>query len=710
MAVFGSRSRKSSRRKERVEPRLTGKAARRAPVSEEPDAPRGRKAGGRSGKARRAATPSRRGKAGKRRSPLVRAAYWSVTLGLWGVIAIIAISAYTLLALPDGTLFKIPQREPGIVMLADDGEVMARRGGFLGDDVRLEELPPYVPEAVVATEDHRFYSHFGVDPIGLARAMFANLKAGGVVQGGSTLTQQLAKNLFLEPDRTIKRKLQELVLALWLEVKFTKDEILQLYLNRVYFGGGSYGIEAAAQHYFDRSARELTLAQAATLAGLLRAPARYNPIRHPRAAEDRAYVVLSRMVEEGFITAGQGQSAIDHPAEAVIRDSVPATQYIADWVADLVPELIGELTESVIVETTVDPRIQSIAERSVRRNLDEEGQKKKVGQAAMVMLDPSGAVKAMVGGRSYKKSQFNRAVQAKRQPGSSFKPFVYLAALEYGFVPEMIIQDEPVRFGDWAPENYNRKNYGPVTIRDALARSLNTVAAKLTMKVGPRAVVDTAHRLGIRSDLDPNASIALGTSEVTLLELTSAYAPFANGGYAVAPHVIRRITTRDGELLYERQGSGLGRVVEPFELGEMNAMLRTAIRDGTGKRAVIDGQDAAGKTGTTQNWRDAWFVGYTAHLVAGVWVGNDDGTPTNRATGSGLPARIWKGAMAPAHEGMPAIPLPGGPVEEAPPRRPREEPGLDIVDFLQNLFGGGSSARASPPDYGRPRFDPAQQR
>ncbi len=645
----------------------------------------------------------------KKRSWLLRSVYWSLTLAIWGVIAIGGISAYFLLALPNDTLFKIPQREPGMVLLSDDGQVLAQRGSFLGDDIRFDELPDYVPQAVMAIEDRRFFSHFGIDPLGLIRAVATNFKAGGVVQGGSTITQQLAKNLFLQPDRTMQRKIQEAILALWLEHKFTKEEIFQLYLNRVYFGGGAYGVEAAAQHYFGKSIREVSLAEAAILAGLLKAPANYNPINKPKAAEERAYTVLNSMVEEKYISAEEGQKAINSPAEVVARDYLPASYYIADWVADMVPNLVGEYTESLIVETTIDPTLQGLAEASVRKHLANEGAKQNAQQGAMVVMDASGGIKAMVGGKSYKKSQYNRAIKAQRQPGSAFKPFVYLAAMEHGFSPDSVVVDGPVRFGTWAPENYSRKYSGPVTLRTALARSLNTVAAKLTMEVGPQTVADTATRLGIKSPLTSNGSIGLGTSEVNLLELTGAYAAFANGGYEAFPFVINRILTKSGTVLYERVPAQTVQAVDARAVGEMNDMMRSAIHDGTAKRAMLDGQDAAGKTGTTQDFRDAWFIGYTAHLVGGVWVGNDDNSSTKKVSGSGLPAAIWKDVMGPAHKDLPSLPLPGAPsepVEQEPyytqPQVARYQGpsvGEGIKNFFEGLFGGGrpSGGRAAAP-------------
>jgi len=648
---------------------------------------------------------------------MLRTFYWTLTLGLWACIGVVGVLAYFMLALPNETLFKIPEREPGIVLLADDGQVIAERGSFAGDDIRYDEMPKYVPQAVMAIEDRRFFDHFGIDPIGLVRAAYTNFQAGGVVQGGSTLTQQLAKNLFLQADRTMERKIQEVVLALWLELKFTKEEILQLYLNRVYFGAGAYGIEAAAKRYFGKSVRDVTLGEAAILAGLLKAPSNYNPITKPQAAAERARVVLNAMVEEKYITPDQARQAIEKPAEVVGTTELPASYYVADWVIEMIPNLIGEYKESLVVDTSIDLKIQKQAEAVLRKQLANEGAKLGAQQGAMVVMDTSGGVKAMVGGRSYTKSQYNRAVKAKRQPGSAFKPFVYAAAMEQGFTPNSVLVDEPVRFGDWTPENYSRKYMGPVTLREALSKSLNTIAAKLAVQVGPQTVIDTAHRLGIQSELTPNASIGLGTSEVSLLELTAAYAPFANGGYRVAPFVINRIVTKGGKVLYQRLPVEDHMVIDDLVVGEMNDMLRSVIVEGTGKRAALSGQDAAGKTGTSQNFRDAWFVGYTPHLIAGVWIGNDDNSPTKKASGSGLPVTIWQEVMAPAHKGLPALPLPGETVvaDTAPPTYdenyatpqnptyarhgsgPLEEVGNSIANFFGGLFGGGRRAAPPPP-------------
>jgi len=671
------RKRRKKTRSKRVEPRLTVRRdAGRVPSARKP------------GKRRR-------------RSLVMRLLGWSMALAMTGVLMAVAATAYTYVNLESQGLFQIPKREPGIMILAADGQIVAERGSFFGDAVRIDELPSYVPEAIIAIEDRRFYSHFGIDPIGLMRAVIANIKAGHTVQGGSTLTQQLAKNLFLKPERTLKRKFQEAVLALWLEHKFTKDEILQLYVNRVYFGGHGDGIDKAAQAFFGKSARDVTLHEAAILAAVLKAPTTYNPVHHPDRANARAKDVLNAMVDVGFITQKQAMQAENSPTGVRAADHRPANQYIVDWVSEQLPDLIGKFGTSIVVETTIDRSLQTVAEKTVERVLDEEGQKRRVGQGAAVVLDVNGAVKAMVGGRSYLKSQYNRAVRSKRQPGSAFKPFVYVTAIEQGMTPETMMVDEPVTFGGWSPDNYAGKYMGPVTLRTALAHSLNSVAAKLAVKVGPANVIATAHRMGITSQLQDNASIALGTSEVSLLELTAAYAPFANDGHTVIPYVITRVSTRDGRILYERHGDGFGVTLTDYDVGAMNDMLRTVVEKGTGRHARLPPQDVAGKTGTSQDYRDAWFVGYSSYYVAGVWVGNDDNSPTNRVTGGSLPAEIWHDIMAAAHQNLPPKPLPGN-WQQTPYASYQQDGGNGIFGMLQNMFGTGQQASVEPPSVTQP--------
>lgn len=585
--------------------------------------------------------------------------YWTMFLALWGAIGVGGILIYFAAELPQISEISIPERAPNVQILARDGTLIANRGETGGETVRLEHLPPYLPQAVMAIEDRRFLSHFGIDPLGLARAMVSNYRAGRVVQGGSTLTQQLAKILFLSPERTLRRKIQEAVLALWLEQKFTKAEIMEMYLNRVYLGAGATGVDAAARTYFHKSARYLTLSEAAIIAGLLKAPSRLAPNRNLKGAQDRARLVLGAMLEEGYITASEREYAITNAATAKSRHLAGAENYAADWLFDRVKGFLGKIEQDVVVETTIDMRLQKLAESALRTGLDRDGKTYGVEQGAIISIDPTGAVRALVGGYDYGKSQFNRAVDAHRQPGSSFKPFVYLAALEIGLTPDTVRIDGPVEIQGWTPQNYNKKYRGPVTLEQALNYSLNTVAARLADEVGIERVAEVANRLGINSNLQLIPSLALGTSETTPLEMTSAYVPFSNGGFSVIEHAIERISTSDGKVIYERQPSGLLPVVTPYALGLLNSMMENTLLIGTGKRARLADRPAGGKTGTSQDFRDAWFIGYTANLVTGIWLGNDDNSPTKRASGGNLPATIWHDYMMPAHEGMAAAPLPG---------------------------------------------------
>ncbi|BAM93087.1 penicillin-binding protein PbpC/MrcB-like protein [Bradyrhizobium oligotrophicum S58] len=587
-----------------------------------------------------------------------RMVYWAVVCGLWGVIALVGVVIWAGAHLPPIQSLEIPKRPPTIEITGFDGSILAQRGEMAGANIALKDLPPYLPKAFIAIEDRRFYQHFGIDPIGIARALVANVLHRGVSQGGSTLTQQLAKNLFLTQERTLARKLQEAELALWLERKYSKREILELYLNRVYFGSGAYGVEAAAQRYFGKSARQVTVGEAAMLAGLVKSPSRLAPNRNPEGAAKRAQTVLAAMADAKFITEAQAQAQIAHPSVAVKPAGAGTVNYVADWIGEVLDDLVGQVEESIVVETTIDPKLQSVAEAAIIDELAAKSVKFNVSQGALVAMTPDGAVRAMVGGRNYADSQFNRAVTAKRQPGSAFKPFVYLTAIEQGLTPETVRQDAPLDLKGWKPENYTREYFGPVTLTQALAMSLNTVAVRVGLEVGPKNVVRTAHRLGIASRLDPNPSIALGTSEVSMIELVGAYAPFSNGGLSVSPHVVTRIKTLDGKLLYMRQAEQPAQVIEPRNAAMMNQMMQETLVSGTAKKAEIPGWVAAGKTGTSQDFRDAWFIGYTAHLVTGVWLGNDDNSPTKKATGGGLPVEVWTRFMRAAHQGVPVASLP----------------------------------------------------
>jgi penicillin-binding protein 1A len=583
--------------------------------------------------------------------------YWCIVLGIWGAMGVGGLVLYYGARMPSAESWSIPERPPNVKILAVNGDNIANRGTTGGEALSLENMSPYIPQAVIAIEDRRFYSHFGVDPLGLARAMLTNVTTGRMVQGGSTLTQQLAKNLFLSPERTLERKVQEVLLAFWLEQKYSKDQILAMYLNRVFFGSNAYGVEAASRRYFNKSARDVNLGEAALLAGLLKAPSRLSPARDPKAAEERAQVVLGAMREEGFVTDSEIKTAMSQTPTKAKSYWSGAEHYVADMVMDQLPGMIGEVKEDLIVDTTIDLNLEKKAEEAISATLDADGKKLDASQAALVSIDGTGAIRALVGGKDYAESQFDRASKAKRQPGSAFKPFVYAAALEIGRTPMSIRNDGPVRIGNWTPENYDQKYRGEVTLADALANSLNTIAAQLVMEVGPQNVVKVAHRLGIDSQMQANASIALGTSEVSLVELTSAYAPFMNGGFKATPHVIRRISKADGTVLYENTYDNPPRVLDPAIVSEMNQMMVRVLTNGTGKKAQLKGWEAAGKTGTTQSFRDALFVGYTSNLTTGVWFGNDDGKSMKKVTGGGLPAKAWHDFMVTAHEGLSPSPL-----------------------------------------------------
>jgi penicillin-binding protein 1A len=599
--------------------------------------------------------------------------------------------------LPDTTDLFRNTKTPEVIILARDGRALSRTGGA-GGIVAVEELPPHLPQAVLATEDRRFYRHFGMDVIGFARAVVTNFRAGRVVQGGSTITQQLAKNLWLTPERTITRKLKELMLAVWLEARLEKREILTLYLNRVYLGAGSYGVEAASQRYFGKSARRVTLSEAALLAGLLKAPSRYAPTNDFGLARRRAGEVLENMVEAGYLTQAKANAAKRAPLRLAKSTALASggSGYFVDWIETQIPHFVGRVDDGIIVETTLDLNAQSAAERALARALDRHGKARRVSQGAVIAFATDGSVRAMTGGRSYKASQFNRTLQARRQPGSAFKTIVYLAGLEQGLRPDSRIKDAPINVDGWRPKNFNGKYIGPVTLEKALAESINTAAVRVAKQVGPENIIATARRLGITARLAPDLSLALGVSEISLFELSAAYLPFANGGTGVFPFGIQRIRTTGGEVLYERSGTSLGRVVEGRHVGEMNRMLATAVSEGTGRKAHLKGREAAGKTGTSQDYRDGWFIGYTADLVAGVWVGNDNNSPTKRVTGGQLPAEIWRDFMTKTSAGLAVRALPDG--RSAKDTAVAAGPGLrNLLDEISGFFSKAGAAKGSDP-------------
>jgi penicillin-binding protein 1A len=594
---------------------------------------------------------------GRGRSLAVKLLKWVAVTGIWGLFIGLCFVAWLAYDLPDLSRLTSATRRPSITLVTTDGQILASYGDLYGKQVNLDDLPPYLPDALLATEDRRFYSHFGVDPRGLLRAIYTNFRAGHLVQGGSTITQQLAKNVFLTPDRTIRRKGQELLLALWFEHSFTKQQILTLYLNRVYFGAGTYGVDAAAQKYFGKPAAKVSPFEAAMLAGMVKAPSRYNPLSDPKRATDRAKLVLANMVDAGYMTDRDATRAI---AQGIANLKTPAAasgQYYADWVLDQVSSYVNYIDRDLVVVTTIDGLAQQAAETTVAKIMGDADAAKNANQAALVAMSPDGAVRAMVGGRDYAASQFNRATQALRPPGSSFKLFVYLAAMESGMAPDDRLVDGPISVGNWRPANYDDHYYGDVSLRDAFAHSLNSVAVQISEKVGHGKVIDAARRLGVTADLTDQPSIALGASGVSLLEMTGAYAAFDNRGFGVWPYGISQILDAQGNVLYKRSGSGPSQVVGAHAAGQMLDMMQAVVTSGTGRAAQLD-RPVAGKTGTSQDYRDAWFIGFTADLVTGVWVGNDDNTPMNKVTGGSLPTRIWHDFMTATLVGTPPQPLP----------------------------------------------------
>ncbi len=594
---------------------------------------------------------------------------WGVVAAIWAVVVVGAVAAYYAYTLPDLDRINVFDRRPSITIVDSAGQTIATSGDYFAGPVPLAELPRHLVQAVVATEDRRFYWHFGLDPIGLARALAVNVGAGRVAQGGSTITQQLAKNVFLTPERSIRRKVQEVLLALWLERRFTKDQILTLYLNRVYLGAGAFGVEAASRRYFGRSVRALNLRESAMLAGLLQAPSRLAPTVNPEAAESRTATVLENMVDAGAITRAQAVAALSEPVRVADgglgQGAGRATRYFTDWLVSEVQGFIGLIDRDLVVVTTLDARLQRAAEAALGETLARHGPNAEVSQGAMVALSLDGAVRAMVGGRDYNRSQFNRATEARRQPGSAFKPFVFLAALEAGMSPDDTVADGPIRVGGWSPRNFDSVQRGEITLREAMARSVNTATVRLAQRAGMGNVIAAARRAGISSPLRRGLATALGASEVSLLELTGAFAPFANGGVSALPYGIVEIREASGRVLWRRERGG-GRVVARTALPQMVDMLGAVVRSGTGRAAQLD-RPAAGKTGTSQEFRDAWFVGFTADLLAGVWMGNDDNVPMERITGGTLPARAWRDFMIEAHRGLPARQLGPAAVAAATP-------------------------------------------
>ncbi len=532
---------------------------------------------------------------------------------------------YCVLTLPDIDQAVARTRQPSTTITAENGNEVKTFGSVYSEVIRLNELPSYVPDAIISTEDRRFYAHFGFDIVAFTRAMLTNIFMGRYAQGGSTITQQVAKNLFLTSQKNIKRKTQELLLAFWLEHKFSKEQILTLYLNRVYLGAGTYGIEAASQKYFQKSSRDMNLLEAAIIAGMLKAPSRYNPIASAERAKARAKVVLQNMVNNDALTERQMKYALTLPVGEDKSYKVQGADYFADWVYREVNDYIGERDNDIYVYTTLDQKIQENAEKILREAVL-AAKNRNVSEGAVVVLNKSGEVKAMVGGIDYRKSQFNRAVTALRQPGSAFKPFVYLTALQNGWKREDRIDDVPLSIGKWKPENYDKKYYGSVTLDEALMKSLNLATVNLSESLSRKDIIRTAKKMGISTPVENTPSLALGTFEVKVIDMATAYSAIANGGYATWPHAIKEIYTRDGYQLYQREADTENRILDAGAVKDLTKMLEKVISQGTGRRAKIPGF-AAGKTGTTQDYRDAWFVGFTDEYVIAVWVGNDVNSP-----------------------------------------------------------------------------------
>ena len=562
---------------------------------------------------------------------------------LWAVLAVASYIFYCYLTLPDIDVALNKTRLPSTTIIAQNGNEIKTFGNTFARVVYLDDLPRYVPAAIIDVEDRRFYTHFGFDIIGLTRAAVTNIFKKRYAQGASTITQQVAKNLFLTPKKSLKRKVQELLIAFWLEHKFSKDQILTLYLNRVYLGAGTYGIEAAANKYFGKSSSDLTLKEAAVVAGLLKAPSRYNPIYSKKNANERAEVVLSLMLKHGTITDAQFEKAKNEPLHDPAKYKVEGAGHFADMVYREAGDYIGHLGDDIYVSTTLDQDLQEKAEK-VLKDMVAANKKNNVTEGALVILDYNGAIKALVGGVDYANNQFNRATQALRQPGSAFKTFVYITALQHSFEPDDKISDTPVKIGKWAPQNISQKYYGEVTLDFALTHSLNLATVNLSRHFSLNDVIKNAKKMGITTDLKKIPSLVLGSSEVKVIDMASAYLSIANGGYAAWPYAISEIYLKNGEQLYERAHSEDVRVLDEKTVKKITEMLKNVVENGTGKSAKINGF-VAGKTGTSQDYRDAWFVGFTKQYVMAVWVGNDDNSPMKNVTGSTLPAKIFSKIM-----------------------------------------------------------------
>ena len=617
--------------------------------------------------------------AGWRRWLLVEPISEGATLGTGGLLLMLLLALPAFRETSDDDWLK--KSDLAVTFLDRYGSEVGNRGIKHNDSVPLEDMPDHLVKATLATEDRRFYEHFGIDFYGTVRALMTNAKAGGVVQGGSTISQQRAKNLFLSNERTIERKINEAFLALWLETRLSKNEILKLYLDRAYLGGGAFGVDAAALDYFGKSVRDVTLAEAAMLAGLFKAPSKFSPLANLPAARARANVVLDNLVDNGFMTEGQVYGARRNPATPIDRTEEDAPNYYLDWAFDEMRKLVDTFPKSVnerffVVRTALDSNLQRYAQHTIESALRQYGHDYGASQSATVIADLEGAVRAMVGGRDYGESQFNRAVDALRQPGSSFKPYVYATALANGFKPSSVVVDSPVCIGNWCPHNYSGGYSGSMTLINAITHSINVIPVKLSIalgdgnaKLGRAKIIQTARNFGIYTPLPDTPSLPIGADEVNVLEHAVAYATFPNLGKAVAPHAALEVRTGTGELVwrFDRDGKRPEQVISPQVALDMITMMNSVVENGTGKRAQLDGIKVAGKTGTTNGWRDAWFVGYTGNFAGAVWMGNDDYSPTKRMTGGTIPALVWHDIMAYAHQGVELRPLTGLPAPQHAP-------------------------------------------
>jgi penicillin-binding protein 1A len=612
----------------------------------------------------------------------------AATIGLGGLVLMLALAIPAFRETADEDWLK--KSDLAVSFLDRYGNPIGSRGIKHNDSIPLEDFPDNLIKATLATEDRRFYDHFGIDIAGTARALVTNAQAGGVRQGGSSITQQLAKNLFLNNERTIERKVKEAFLAVWLETRLTKNEILKLYLDRAYMGGGTFGVDGAAHFYFNKSARDVNLAEAAMLAGLFKAPTKYAPHINLPAARARANVVLDNLVDAGFMTEGQVFGARRNPAFAVDRRDENSPNYYLDYAFDEMRKLVDTFPKSYservfVVRTAIDMNVQRAAEDAVENQLRQFGRDYHATQAASVVADLDGGVRAMVGGRDYGASQFNRAVDAYRQPGSSFKPYVYSTALMNGFKPTSIVVDGPVCLGNWCPQNYGHSYSGAVTLTQAITRSINVIPVKLSIAIGNNPknqwesakrgrakIVEVARRFGIKAPLPDTPSLPIGADELTVIEHAVAYATFPNKGKSATPHAVLEVRTGTGDLVWrwDRDGPKLRVAIPASVAADMVGMMSHVVSEGTARRAALDNIPTAGKTGTTNAYRDAWFVGYTGNFTCAVWYGNDDYSPTNRMTGGSLPAQTWHDIMVAAHQGVEIKDISGYPAAGPKPPPP----------------------------------------